>query len=976
MSAKSFDTPQKLIIKSIVYSPSLKSSDLKNNVKGFLFPNAIFNGVDDPFSNLTADIIAGKSVTNAITNKPRYKYSYDNNGHFLAYQGALTLASFKNELNVHRGGAAGLFYKGKSHAYLEKGVAGAVVIDDMLVYVTEEGITGAGGFAIYYVDTLNDSNNPESSGAYIRIENNNGFDVPTFVIGDSYSGVELTSQAMLPDSSGAERTVIIDNPYRFEFSHSAIDPTDFTVSVMATAAVKHGDQNSYGEELYYAVLDVVINLEIYKQTVDGITTRHIRMAGDTGGADENNNLSSRADITAVQHSENSDYNAIVASLKSTNTAVAFNLFSSETVKTKQTCASNLPCSGRVRTVIASETRYWIETTYDAEGAVLVPGHYSDWVWGNGTGTAVPGDYPEDLGLLVKGVIAGTQVIINGTVSMKYELVGSRKIAYAFIDNQRQFLTVKAAEGKSQVTFNATVSLKRPRIQGIDVDTHAPGWWDNLVINKGAGSFSGDESNWITAANNYVTSIADDTWDIAPTTEQMVLAVYYDDGDFFEGVDGINQVIGGGVSLAYSAGGWAYASYTSFGGELIAELSAASISYRLVNADKSMPIDVPNGATVANAYFNIDEKISASFSNSRSSLFGGSIRPATDETISPANVLTQVPSIGLGQLAKFFGVVETKTTITVTGMDSNRESIPSKSFLAFMNKGSTGVPVTYNGLPIDIVADFGLLDLKELWVMPQFTYGELGGAGNPVVLSVHQFNETWINLQDAYDHYSDTLYDGLFPTSFCIQNAPVPAVYYLAGQGVNGDEGGAVVGWRQWDRDLGEWRIVWKDGIGSVAPLIVPLNNDEAKVLNTDMGGSWRGSALVYDAVNVTWLPGADAGQFATHSQTEVNSIQHEKNGGIVKTTTFVDSEFTFKNVYAGNSIAYRVPIIDTNKFLYTVSVFNQGDTPAAAQTTKTYVGDKDGNILEDIPIFPSLDGDINVYDLRLENKELVLGVIE
>lgn len=973
---KPFDEPESLHVKSI----SVHWVDYLDFDKGWpqsmLFPSTLFNSTAEaPLQNdmysFSGDLVGGPvnpgdiwgngEGYGGVMYEPMPKYTYDKDGHYVAFQGNMSANS-----SVHRPNGYGVLYKSKVyHNGYSEGLHDAVVVDGFLVVLTEA--TGKSALSSCTYQDLNDPNSVEEwlfdIATVLDLGDNRTTEV---VITEAAGGSTVYSGDYVADESAARQAVKSNHPRSLTFSTGRIDPNDLTLSLLCTAWSNFGDEAS-SKEAYQGVLDINVVLEVYYRTVANedetfTTTRHLGILTTTDSATEENNTADFRDaVTAVNYTDDTDYPNRVAAMKAATAGVCFNWFASETFALVQTVVNNLPCSGRVYTTLRKEINVYGWNTEDPPEWVVVG---SEWLNVTEAGPE-PGDIMEEDTI---GLLGASNALFAGAASMKYELTGSRKIGYAFINGSRQYLTAKAAPGKSSVSFNAVVNLNHLKIHKNSarvVDWAAYSEASATTAYRLGEVYLGHKA----VLDSYLAALVGDSWVVAPTGEQMVTAVTYDDGSYLEGcVDGLNQVVGGDFSYEYSSSGLGFHEYTTEAGSFATDLKATSVSYLLTGADERQPSN-PFSFYPAGAYLKADDKLGALTAYRPGAHYGGAARPPVDKVASAAaaeafsvsnsnNIGSRLCASGLTTLTStmlqeayaswFLGFV---TIVSAQGGPSVSEANLVNSY--FKSESSLDVDANNLNLTQDLGASQALV---------------IGGLTD----QVHQFRADWTSFQEAFDNYDSVLFDGAFPTAFILNNVPIPAAYSLV------SVSGVPVGFHQFIPSTNSHQVVWvNNGELPTFPPIVPEDKSQVQVLNGDMGEPFAGVRFYYDASAATFRAMAQVEHASpTYTLAEVSGA--ESTGGFVGSKEAFISTLTLSGVYQNNAILWRVPVPGTSKFMYTASCYRATDAPAEDSLSFTFVGTSAGAVLEVPPILKSLplwETDI-AADVGYFGDELVLGVIE
>ena len=941
MSIKPFDKPISVQVKEITAHVVAYADNNKQNLKTVIYPSALFEeAVSDPLSPLTTDTVAGKAdfdgqnANQQVMQSCRNRCNYDADGNAIAWVGPATPLAMSGETFSHGQVNNGVNYKSKVYHINSILEQDAVVIDGMMITITATQSYALGAIC-RYVDT-NDSDAEIGDICTIaRPDTPGGVGDGTLRVIDD-KGVDIVSQVVNTDPLwGSSATAAT-----FKNSHSRIDPSDFTISSMWLGESDNGDVP------VFCAIDVTITLKIYDKIVDGVKTRHVGIltaVPQDDGVDLPDSYSNRSAVTSTNYSEDYDYPARIAAQKSAKTGVAFNGFSNETYHLKSELVSNVPCSGRIYSTLRKNINVYGWDNNEPPNWVVV-----STVW-------VDGDQSVDDDLAdndVNVVIASSTAEMIGTMALTYDMQGSRKFAYAFINGLRQFVTYKAVTGKNVVNYTANVDMRRPDVE----------------IIKGSNI---DPSEFSAAIDSFVSAgIVADTWIVNPTLQNIVTAMVYDDGDEIEVSEGLGAVIGGNFTVNFERSAWANNNNI---------LSPDLAKYTATGIDAKHPQDLASlGVSVG--YFNVDDKLVLASALNESVFFGSALASSVvskSRDSYPPNTST-FPNSMLGHNVDNSSIVE----LTATRVNS----IGDKS-------GSSAKFITENGQGVDLLhypPNLGVTDLKECTTLSALhgvvIHSDTDAISADPLAIVQNVNRDsnfststlWASLADAYAHYADNLYDGSFPTAFLLLGVPTPAVYRIAGQGVHGDEGGAPVGWRQFNPIALEWDIVWLDGGSAPNPIIVPSNGSIASVIDGDMGGDVAGVSYIYSEPEATWLVAFAAGSI-TPTYTEANLRAAEKVGGMVSTSTSYLSDLVFI-FYQNKCTGYRQKITGTNKYLYSISHAKTGEEEVALvfNLAKLFVGDIDGNVIDDITTLPSNIGDIDITTLSAngDNNEIALGLAE
>jgi len=967
------DKPVKLHIPSIGCHVLDYGSFTKANAKAFMFPSALFSlPSSDPFYDYNADIVVGKGRGVSDENSYcRYAYTLCSDGFYTLYDGALDTYALLGEASTHHPNGTGVMYRSEVYWGVDYngGVWESVVVDGMMVTLTMQ---SAGKMWCTYRDTRD----PDSvTGEVFEIgPGTNTIALTNVYVKDTHTAQEVVSQDLLPDASASVSPPYTNtNPRKAFPINGRIDSSDLTVSVMCVSHIMYGEalDPNVIQEYYYGALDVSLSLEIFtsSQVVgdETIVTRHVAIdaplsvLGPGELQDPNDTLNSRDVITAVEYTDDYDYPGRVAALKSNKDGVSFNWFEDETLKMVQTATTNLVCDGRVGTVVRKQVNVYGWDESDPPEWVVV-----DTEWNTVNETApLEGDPLEEDTLQQIAVRTAPYV---GTSTTTYSLVGSRKAGYAFIGGLRQFVTLKAATGKNSVTFTATVSLRVPLVQFNSSGTVT---WQNYTFSGSTDAYrsGADYTAHKSAIDANLAAMPDETWDMTPTTEVMIAALVYDDGAELEGVDGENFVNGGGFSINYKTAGWSFAEYYR-GTTFYTEAVPSVIDIKMTGADMRQPL-YPKQGYLATCYLNLDDKLSCVYARMPGSYFGGTARPSTNEVLTGADI-TEVSGARMGFSQGRQGV----TTLTVTQVqDSVRDS--GEEIVAMHLVDPTGI---HSG-PILEVYEAGTQTFPQNSAGAEISQNNAAiNTGTGTTSTVQHFEQTWTTLQQAFDNYASLAVGGVIPTAFIMNAVPYPGVYWLAGSGPHGDQGGTPRGWRQYNDTTGVWDIVWLDVGGATEPIIPSLNGARAFVQNTPLGLAYAGAAFVYIEDTTSWIIAGDK-QNVSPTYTMAELIFSEDKGGLIANTSVVESKTVWFGVYQNGGIVYRVPVPGTDNFMYTVSSFRYGNVPDTTSLTRTFIGDAAGNVVEEVlDVLGFNDVNINIATIGQDSggnhQELGLCILQ
>ena len=950
LSIKPFDIPKGLLIKSIVgVIKPFALEDFVGTSRASIHNKALFTGVPPaPFISLSTDLTsAPQPADTTITNVARFKHRIADDGHAISFVGPDDPFSYRQESALHRYPSnLGAVYKRFNRGVdFTDGYFDVLVKNNMMILLE---LSGSNAISCTYIDLIN---NEAGNVFTIAIEDADQ-PGPFLIVYDAHTGDTLQSIDFVSDLSPhvTDSSISLDKPPKI--AHARIDPADLTVSVMFKVQTNHEVIVADPDNVSHGIIDIILPIKIHTSAIDDVTFYHAALAaGDT------TILSERTAISLVNYTEHLDYPFIVANLKSTHKALAFNWFPAESVGIKKTLSSNIVCAGRLRDFLRKKVNTWGEDPLNPPNRIILS---TDWV--NGSGAAPnDGDDMDPDGTtaepIVVDIISGSLATFTGTSSLKYEIVGSQKFAYAFIDGVRQYISFKPSPVNPSVEFVATVNLKRAKVQ--HSSTAVVAWldmeWNSVDANY---RLEADYIEKKQVAINYLLDKGDDIWDVAATPNNAIIAMVYDDGSYLEGVNGFGMVVGGNTLLKYLASERTFNEYLH-NGVFYSNIASSTIEHSITGADKRTARN-PDDTHLQCGYLREDEKVSCVSADRPAEYFDGlndSIPNVTNKMVVSASGGFETGRVG------YTDITQTPT------LDLYDGSVLAIAAIVSWDGAASQFKVHINESSVLS----GSINQKSPKLLIQSGTALPSSPSSP--LTADDFNDVWVTLQDAFDNYDTVLVGGLFATSFILNKVPVPAHYVLAGDGADGSGGGTPRGWRQWNQTLSRWEIVWLDAGGSVEPVIAPTDGDRVWVGNSVFELTFPNTSFYYYAAEHSWRPSITP-EFASFSYTESQMLTAEKSGGFVDDSVFFNGS-VIKNVSFIQSKMYRIPIPNSANFLYTISTSRETGLPSN-NLTKLFVGDKDGNVIEDILEIETNDGLIDITQLSAnsDNEHLTLGLIE